>query len=267
MPTLNKTTETKTSRNHVRRAPWRWAAVWGALWALLPALAHAEPETPIAALQKTLTQHWKDIRALRGDISLSGDAGLLPGIPLQSDGSGTLSAMKSGKTLLVRLDLTNTVSVRSETQSAGLRQRIVTVFDGTTQNTLTEMFGQKLLTQSEPAVNFAALAPLTGEALFRMLDEDYALSILPEQKVDGQTTHVLQGVLRTAYDNGLEPGSKLTLWFRARDGMPIMTRMTDAHGATVLQIHYANIQKNPPLTRESFSLHAPPNAVVADQTR
>jgi outer membrane lipoprotein-sorting protein len=98
---------------------------------------------------------------------------------------------------------------------------------------------------------------------FAAYREDYDLSVLPEEKIDGETAYVIQATPKEKTTPGM---SKTLNYYRKSDGIMLKMVMYGEDGKPMSTITYSDIKVNADIPAERFVFKAPPGVQVMDMS-
>ena len=152
-----------------------------ACFAILAIVTTASAET-LESVEKKLTEKFQKLTSLSADMKMTMQ--MAPGMNAES--TGTMEFMLHDGKERFRSEIKMSMSHGGQT----MESHMVSTFDGENAYTINEMMGQKQVIRTKPS-QMAGRAG--GKALWTDLKRENALKLLPDEKVDGVPTYVIQG--------------------------------------------------------------------------
>lgn len=225
------------------------------LSAVLCASSATAAET-LETVEAKIVALWEKVDAFTADFEMTANQ-TQGSMTTQSKGKGKVECLKRDGKALSRLEITNTIEMAGQT----IKQKILTVFDGTTVFIETDMMGQRMVMKQKPGAGSGADAQ-GGKAMFNQLRATGKLELLPDETVAGKKAYVIGITMKP----GSPPGSpaKGRLAISKDTGLALQMTFLDAAGKTVMSQIYKNHKLNPKLDPDRFKYTPPPGVQVMD---
>jgi len=242
--------------------------MWKALLLISFHAAVVSRAETVSSAEKKIDALWRNTTSYTASLELNTQLKRMV-TTIRTAGKGTLACMKSGDTLLYRLELATGSSVGDQ----DVDQRTTHVFDGEYLYTQIDSWGASQVTRTKVMLPsfVSGMVPGSGKSVFKELHQNYRLKLLPDETVGEQTCYVFDLTLRAkdpskafAADGRLLP-SRIKLYFAKDTGL--LTRLMvllEPDDVVYMTITYKDIQVNPTLAPDTFQYTAPKSITVID---
>lgn len=212
----------------------------------------AVADEKLDAVEKELTKAWGNFESMTADMTMTM---AMPGMTTKT--TGTIELEHKGGKDRYRMDMKSEMDMGGQKMSTASS----TVSDGEFIYTVSEAMGQKTAIKMKPGQGQMS-APVGKEA-FDSLKEQFELKVLPDETVDGDVAHVLEGKPK---QNMGSPITTMKMYFAKKHGIMVKMVGFDANGAEVMSTHYKNVKINPKIDASRFVFKAPEGVEVMDMT-
>lgn len=208
---------------------------FGLLLALaLYSAGQAYCETPsLETVKSSLDEAWKKVNSFTCDIT----AKILMPVgrePVESTGTGQLNYLRDGGKDKYRQQIVSRVA-----EPFSVELKLDVLYDGDTVYTTAEFMGQKKSYKGKPSVEQNALPP-GGSRLVKALEEQMAITVLPNETLGGHEVFVLEGT----YKNPAVPLAKARFYLDRELGIQRKTEIYQGDGTVAISFLFENVQLN-----------------------
>jgi outer membrane lipoprotein-sorting protein len=163
------------------------------------------------------------------------------------------------------------VKFRAETKDSSVTQlgdremkqeaTILAICDGEFVYSMTDRMGQKQAAKTNPDPSQSIVDFKSGITALR---KSYDLKLMPDEKLDGKDTYVIEATPKTADDS---PLSKLVLCFAKDLGLALKTTAYGKEGQLIATSLLIDVKLSPDFPADRFVFKAPEGVTVKDMTK
>jgi outer membrane lipoprotein-sorting protein len=235
------------------------------------ALATTLLTTPLAMaatldeIEQRVAETWAGVTSFTADMTM--DIRVPVGIGrMKSEAEGRIELVSTKDSRLIRMSMTNRIG-KSVFMKDGLRQDILTVFDGEHEYTEMTAFGKTQVTKRLPKQDDDN-DPAGGEAIFDRLREQGDVTYAGESEFDGKPVWMIDvDNIRSKEERGKAPDIKRMRVYVAQDsGLQVRIEAFDKKDRRLMEMRYTNVELNPAIDPSRFEYTPPPGAEITDET-
>lgn len=184
-----------------------------------------------------------------------------PDMSMKSDGDSMTEFMRDGDKWMFRSDSTSAMTQTMGGQTQTTNSKTTVVADGEFIWTLTEAEGNKSAMKSRMDKSYSMQL---DKAYFDRMKTDYDLALLPDEKVNGAATWVIEAKAKKP-----SPGAAVTMltYFDQSHGLSVKSVGKDANGKAVFTSVSTDVKINPSISADRFVFKAPDGVQVYDMTQ
>lgn len=181
------------------------------------------------------------------------------GNKMSSDYGGTVEWKRDGDKQMFRTEMKGTTTQSMGGTDNKMEVSVLMISDGNFLYTLSEQMGQKMATKQKPDT------AMTGDPqkLFEKIRADNDVKVLPDEKVDGASTIVLEVTPKDSADG---PVAKSVMYFAKDTGINVKVVGKDKEGKEVFTNTSTDIKVNTEIPKDRFVFTAPEGVQVMDMT-
>ncbi len=181
------------------------------------------------------------------------------GNKMSSDYGGNIEWKRDGEKQMFRTEMKGTTTQSMGGTDNKMDVSVTMIGDGSFLYTLSDQMGQKMATKQKPD------SAMTGDPkkLFEKIHADNVVKLLPEEKVDGMSTIVLEVVPKDAAGS---PVAKSIMYFAKDTGINVKVVGKDKDGKEVFTNTSTDIKLNTEIPNDRFVFKAPEGVQVMDMT-
>jgi outer membrane lipoprotein-sorting protein len=178
----------------------------------------------------------------------------MQGMSMKSE--GTIEYLIQDGKELFRMDMTMKQSMGGQEMDGSMS----TIADGQFVYAVTEMMGQKMAMKQKPDSFQGAVG---GKQMFEDMKKSNELKLLPDEKVDGQATFVIEATPKSA---GPRPYANSKMFFAKDSGIMVKMVGVDTGGNEVMTMKVSDVKRDPKIDADRFVFKAPEGVQVMDMT-
>lgn len=225
---------------------------------LVTSVSAAVADEKLNALEKEIAAKWQKVNSMTAkmNMTMEMDQGAMK---MKNTMKATVEYLRKGEKMLSRLEGEMEMVMDMGGQKNTMSTPMLTVSDGEITHMLVEQMGQKMCMKTKTEANST-----TGEAMFKLLREQFDLTVADDEEVDGEKCWVVHGKPKTA----TQPGQpvKMVYYFRQKDGATVQMLGYDASDKKVMTATYSEIKFNEKLDPKRFEFEVPEGVQVMDMT-
>jgi len=218
---------------------------------ILISVATASADT-LESVEKVLTEKFQKYNSLSADMKMTMQVG--PG--MSADSTGTMEFLRHDGKEKFRSEMTMKMNHGGQT----MESQMLNIFDGENAYTVNEMMGQKHVVRTNPS---QVAGRAGGKAFFEDLKRDHTLKLLPDAKVEGATTYVIEAIAKKPTPQG--PG-QMKYYFDKAKGLMVKMEGLNTAGDPIMTVTMSNIKVDPKLDPVRFVFKPEPGTNVIDMT-
>jgi outer membrane lipoprotein-sorting protein len=185
-------------------------------------------------------------------------------LQMKSKAEGTHEYARRGDKVLFRTETKSSSTTKLADQPEMKEEgKSLMIADGQFVYTLNDSGGQKMAAKmkQDPVQN-----NVSGKSMWDYLRKDYDLKLLPDEKINGQETYVIQASPKKPKKDATE---RHMYWFAKDSGVVIksVTEAKDVSNTTKVTFTLTELKLNPEIKPERFAFKAPEGVAVMDMTK
>ena len=173
---------------------------------------------------------------------------------------GPIEMMKAGDKELSRIEMTSKMDMGAGAAATSMESKSLTIDDGEFMWMLQERMGQKMVVK----MNSGKQRRMGGKQMFQTMREMYELKLLPDEKIDGRSVYVLEGIPKQPMPQ--MPIKNVLTYLDKEYGTMVKMVSNNADGQAVQTMTFTDIKLNPKLDPKRFVFEVPEGVPVMDQT-
>ena len=205
----------------------------------------------LESVEKKIVEKWSKLESMSAKMTMEMSQAGASG---KSD--GTVEYLKRDEKELFRSEMKMTQEMGAQKMEVS----VCMICDGEFAYTSTDMMGQKMVMKQKPD---AMQGSPGGKSMFDNLEKINELKSLPDEKVDGKPTFVIEATPKAA---GAQPPMKSKLFFAKDTGIMIKMVVLDAEGKSAMTMSYTEVKLNPKIDPGRFVFEAPEGVQIMDMT-
>jgi outer membrane lipoprotein-sorting protein len=234
-------------------------ARWSLAGVLALSLTGAAFAQSVDEVEKKLVDAHAKIKSYTSKTKTTQNFDMGGGNKMSSDYSGTVEWKRVGDKSKFRTEMKGaTVQSIGGTENK-MDVSVLMVSDGDALYTLSEQMGQKMATKQKPD------STMTGDPklLFEKVKAENDIKVLPDEKVEGMSTVVLEVTPKAADQS---PVAKSLMYFDKETGINVKVVGKDKDGKEVFVNTVSDIKMNTDIADDRFAFTAPEGVQVMDMT-
>ncbi len=233
------------------------SSLFAALTVILAAPAVSLADT-IEDVEKKIVAAYEKLTSYTAKIQSSQHMDMGDGNFSKSEFAGTTEWMRTGDKVLLRAEMKGVTESKFGDQQMKMTTTALSVCDGEYVYTLSETEGNKnaMKMKYDPA--------MTGDipAMFKTWRDSAELTLLPDEKVDGRDTYVIQSKAKSAGG----PTDKSTFYMDKATGLMLKTVIFGADGKEIGSSRLTDLKIGADLKADRFKFEAPAGVEVMDMS-
>ena len=218
---------------------------------LLAVSSSAIAADTLESVEKKITEQWSKLKSLSAKTTMDMN---MQGMSMKSE--GTIEYMTRDGKELFRMDMTMKQSMGGQEMDGSM----YTIADGQFVYAVTEMMGQKMAMKQKPDAFQGAVG---GKQMFEDMRKNNELKLLPDEKVDGQGTFVIEAKPKPT---GPKPYSHSKMFFAKDTGIMVKMVGVGADGQEVMTMKVSDVKRDAKIDADRFVFKAPDGVQVMDMT-
>jgi outer membrane lipoprotein-sorting protein len=187
----------------------------------------------------------------------------MPQMSMKSTTEQTAQYQNNGDKVLGRLETTTKSEQRMGDQSSKTESKSVDISDGQFAYTVSETDGMKSASKRKADLT-KDLSPFNALASFKLMEEHFAIKLLPDETVDGKAAWVLELKAKDPAQSALV-GRTLS-YYDKETGISVKSMSYDPSGKPTTTSMTKDIKINSTINPDRFVFKAPPGVEVVDST-
>ena len=213
----------------------------------------------LESVEKKIIAVWDKHTSMSATMAMSTNMEQM-GQKMSMKGSGQVEMMKTGDKELSRMEMTSKMDMGEGAAATSIESKSLAIDDGEFTWMLQERMGQKRVIKAKTGKK----QQMGGKQMFQTLREMYELKLLPDEKIDGRSVYVLEGVPKQPMPQ--MPIKNVLMYFDKEYGAMVKMVSNNAGGQAVQTMAFTNIKLNPKLDPKRFVFEIPEGVPVMDRT-
>jgi len=235
----------------------------GALGMLLVGAAHiARAEETVESIEKKVIEATSEITSIKAKVAMDGNMQQM-GRKVAMEGGGTFEAEITEDKEKSRTEMDVKVTIGEGESAMKMDSSSLSIVDGDIAYVLQEQMGQKMAMKMK--AESASSPTVGGKRMFASLREKNDLRVLPDSKVNGRPTFVIEATPNE--QNAQMPIKNMLVYIDKELGMTVKTVVNNTSGEPMQAITLSDIEVNPDIDPSRFVFKAPEGVTVMDRTQ
>jgi len=230
---------------------------------LLTALALALPawaEENLEGVEQKLAAASDQIKSVSFKLTTTADM-QFEGGSSKRESVTTYDYLRTGANVKFRAETKDSSVTQLGDQEMKQEATILAICDGEFVYSMTDRMGQKQAAKTTPDPSQSIVDFKAGITALR---KSYDLKLMPDEKLDGKDTYVIEATPKTADD---APLSKLVLCFAKDLGLALKTTAYGKEGQLIATSLLTDVKLSPDFPADRFVFKAPEGVTVKDMTK
>ena len=187
----------------------------------------------------------------------------MPQMSMKSTTEQTAQYVNKGEKVLGRLETTTKSEQKMGDQASKTETKSVDISDGQFAYSVAETDGTKSASKRKADLT-KDLSPFNAQALFKLMEEQFTIKLIPDETVDGKAAWVVE--MRSKNPAELAVVGRTLSYYDKETGIGIKSMSFDASGKPTTTSMTKDIKINSTISPDRFIFKAPPGVNVVDTT-
>jgi outer membrane lipoprotein-sorting protein len=228
------------------------------VFVFVTSVSAAVADEKLDALEKEIAAKWKKVESLAAKMEMTMDVDQ-GNMKMKHTMKATVEYLRKGEKMLSRMEGEAEMVMDMGGQKTTMNTPMLAVSDGEFTHTLVEQMGQKMCMKAKTDES-----SLAGDAMFKVLREQYDLTVGDDEEVGAEKCWVVRGTPKKAAGPG-QP-AKMVYYIRQKDGATVQMLGYDASDKKIMTTTYSEIKVNEKLDPKRFEFEVPEGVQVMDMT-
>ena len=188
----------------------------------------------------------------------------LPQMSMKTTTEQTAQYQNNGEKVLGRLETSIKSEQKMGDQASKTESKSVDISDGQFAYTVTEADGTKSASKRKADLT-KDLSPFNAQASFKLMEEHFAIKLLPDETVDGKAAWVLE--MKSKNPAELALMGRTLSYYDKETGISVKSMSFDPSGKPTTTSVTKDIKINSAINPDQFVFKAPPGVDVVDTTK
>ena len=219
-------------------------------------------DAKLVAAEKKLIALWNKHKSVTATMTMDGKMEQF-GQPVVVKGNGAYEMQKGDDKEKIHFEVTANMTMGEGDSAMKMKTTVLIISDGEFAYTLAERMGQWQATKTKSEM--VQIPPVGGEKAFAALREGNTLKLLPDAKLDGKDTYVVEASPTVKSPN--MQMKNMILNYDKKSGILLKTVVNNNEGKPMQTITFSDIKLDQKIDPDRFVFKAPEGVTVIDQTQ